>query len=718
MREFASLLAAASAVALSVSAAQAQDTGDQQNSQSPVILVTGIGNAPVTVGKTEQTIREVPQSVTVVSREQINLTAANTLDDVLKQTPGLSLTGANEAGYYSRGFQIGTLQFDGVAIDPYAQASASPDTALFERVEVLRGAAGLWQGAGSFGGAINLVRKRATASGGYGRATVDTNGGYRIEADASTAIDRDGRYRVRAVGVYEDANSFIDYVGGEKILAYGAVDLDLTETTLLSAAISYQDVDDVPFPDALPRYSNGVALPVDRSTFLGAAWNRRSVETLQIFGELVQQLGEDWTFKLGVTHLDSDRDSKTLQASGAVNPATNLTNALVGANLVSTLQTSVDAVFTGSFNLFGRDHEIQFGGNWRQLDNSLLNGSRSTAGGINVLTFDPAAFVEPVVEPNQGEETTTTEQYGVFAAVNLSPVERLKVILGGRFSWFDTVYDFVYLPFPGLIDDHQEYNIKGEFTPYAGLTYDLTDSLSLYGSYAEAFQPQSARQRDGSFIAPLTGQNLEAGIKGSFLGGQLLASAAVFRIDQVNRAQEDPSFTCAQAAAETPPLTGRCFIAEGAVRSQGIELEVSGRPVPNWIIVGGYTFADTEYRRDRDENGDPTGNEGQAFASFTPKHIARLWTNYRFTGALSALSIGGDISYQSRWTQTNTAAYGQGGYVLAGLYAGYDITPKLTVSANVSNLFDKTYFSSISSPSFGNRYGAPRSAIFTLRGRF
>ncbi|WEK45970.1 MAG: TonB-dependent siderophore receptor [Candidatus Andeanibacterium colombiense] len=718
MRAIASLLAAASVAAFTTTAAYAEDAADSpstENSQASEILVLGQGNAPVTLGKSEQTIRELPQSVTVVSREQINLTNSDTLDDVLLQTPGLTLFGANEATYYARGFEIDTLQFDGVAIDPYSAAMTSPDTAIIERVEVLRGAAGLWQGAGSFGGAINLVRKHAQASGAYARATVDTEGAYRFEGDVSAALDSEGRFRVRAVGVYDKDNSFIDYVGGEKWLAYGAIDADLTPSTTLSAAISYQDTDDTPFPDYLPRYTNGDPLDVPRDTFLGATWNRRSVETTQLFGELTQRFGENWKLHIGINHIDSDRDSKTLQANGAVDPNNDLTNGRISRNVLSTKQTSIDANINGTFELFGREQEIQFGGNWRKLDDNLLNGS-VVYGGINVETFDPAAVVEPDVDADLGLEATVTKQYGMFAALRLSPVDRLHVVLGGRLSWFETVYDFVYLPLPGVIDDHQEYKASSKFTPYAGLTYDITDSLSLYASYAEAFQPQNAQYKEGGFLPAITGENYEGGIKGSFLGDRLIASAAYFRVEQVNRAQEDPTFTCFEAyLADTP---NRCYLPGGAVRSQGVELEISGRPMPNWLITGGYTYTDTKYLRDRDENGDPTADEGLAFASFTPKHMLRLWTNYRFEGPLSALSIGGSVNYQSKWTQSNFATYSQKGYALVDLYAGYDITPNLTLSANVTNLFDQTYFQSISSTAYGNRYGAPRTAMFTLRGKF
>ena len=95
--------------------------------------------------------------------------------------------------------------------------------------------------------------------------------------------------------------------------------------------------------------------------------------------------------------------------------------------------------------------------------------------------------------------------------------------------------------------------------------------------------------------------------------------------------------------------------------------------------------------------------------------MLRLWTNYRFGGGFS---VGGSVNYQSKWRQSNTASYSQKGYALVGFYAGYDITPNLTASVNVTNAFDETYFQSISSTSFGNRYGTPRTAQFSLRGKF
>lgn len=705
------LLATAGVTALAAPAAALAQDHSAPTTVAPLVVTSG--NAVVRLGKIDQAIRDIPQSVTQVARDEIELTGANTLDEVLLLTPGLTLFGANEATYYVRGFQIDAIQFDGVPISIYSGAMSPPDTALYDSVEVLRGAAGLWQGADSLGGAINLERKRPRAEfGGSARASIGSWETYRAEGDVTGPIGASGAVRGRLVAAYEDRGSFIDYVTGDKTVIYGALDADLGASTTLSAAVAYQDVGDVPFPDALPRYSNGQKLALPRSTFLGAAWNQRNVESTQVFADLTHRFENGWKLRLAANYLDSERTSKAVQSSGAVNPATGMgPNGLLAANKLSTEQWSLDAGASGPFSLFGRTHEIQVGGSWRDEDRSLLNG-RSPIGPINVFTWNPGAIAQPADPVLDASEVGDTKQYGVFAAARLSLTDDVTLILGGRQSWWETKVDTAFTSF-GFFET-AEYDVDGEFTPYAGLTWAIDDTWSAYASYAQSFQAQNARTVTGAFIDPLEGVNLEAGVKAAFNDGRLIASLAIFRLDQKNRAKQDPQNPCATAA-----IPDWCSIAEGKVRSQGVEAELTGRLTPAWLISASYTFNETEYLRDRTATGAPTANQGAVFSRFTPKHIFRVWTNYRLPGHLSAVSVGGGLNAQSRWTQgSGAAAWSQPAYALLSGYVGYDITPQATLSLNVNNITDETYFEAMSSTAFGNRYGAPRNATVSLRARF
>lgn len=245
--------------------------------------------------------------------------------------------------------------------------------------------------------------------------------------------------------------------------------------------------------------------------------------------------------------------------------------------------------------------------------------------------------------------------------------------------------------------------LSAKITPYAGLVYDLDPQHSLYASITSVFNPQSALDRNGQLLDPVTGANLEAGIKGEYLDGALNTSVAAFQIRQKNLARGlDPSecngpISCAEAAGE--------------VKSQGFELEAVGAVTPAWNVQAGLSYTSAEYSKSTSA-ATPVGTP---FGTTNPKRMLRLSTTYRLSGPLQGWRLGASLQSQSEIYNTSTSTgvtRRHGGVTVVGLMAGWSVNPKLDVRLNISNLFDKYYYQSIGG------FGEPRKFKLTAKYSF
>ncbi|MFT3803915.1 MAG: TonB-dependent siderophore receptor [Burkholderiaceae bacterium] len=658
------------------------------------------------------TLKETPQSVTVITRQRIEDQNLSTLDEIMAQTTGvtvdLSGTGVIPA-FYSRAYPVDYFQYDGVPIQTGGASWSQPDMLMFDHVEMLRGAAGLFNGAGQPGGVINLVRKRPTAtrqfSGAFGLGSWNMRRG---EVDFSTPLNESGSVRTRLAAARDKRDSHVDYANSERTSLYGIVEADLSAATTIALGAGHQKRDWLPAMMGVPRFRDGGDLGLPRSTFLSTPWTYWNFETTQIFADLTHAFDDDWRLKLSVVSDHETSDLKYAYVSGAVDRQTLAGPMLAGgANAYDNKQLAFDATLTGTFEAFGRRLELVVGANWydRQADSrgGRLDGFGGTP--VDVFRFDPGAIADPGAPVWTSRSRTDTRQYGLYGASRLKLADPLTLLFGGRFSWWESTSRNLLTGQPTA-----DYDQKGRFTPYAGLVYDLDPTWALYASYADIFRVQSNyRDEGGGGLPPVIGANYEAGIKGAFYGGKLNTSFAVFRIDERNRAtQVSPTV-----------IDGCCYAANGKVRSQGFEAEVSGQLLPGWQMAAGYTYNTSKYIQDPVSQGLP-------FRSFSPKHMLRLWTTYRLPGPWNAWDLGGGVNWQS-------ATYSEGGrpavrasqssYAVVSLRAGYRIDRHWSASLNVNNLFDKTYYTRLGSggfgpANFGNVYGEPRSVQLTLRARF
>ena len=681
---------------------------------------TGSYTTPaMTLGKRTQALKEIPQSVSVMTRERLDQQNLTSLGDVLANTTGITVQDTNsyERAYFARGYKIENIQFDGVPTQSGSGFFSQPDMAIYDRVEVLRGPAGLFNGAGEPGGTVNLVRKRPLADFALsGRASTGSWSNHRGEFDLTNRLNDSGTIRGRLVGAYQDNDFFFDIANTKRTVGYGIVEFDLTPATTLGAGFSYERNKMIPFYGGTPRYADGGDLGLGRDVYLNAAWSQVNFERTTLFADLSHRFNDDWRVRLGATQTREKSHDYSGSVFGTVNRATGMGPTLSAFEAVGdSEQNAVDASLEGAFSALGKRHDFIVGANyWERSYDSSSKTLAIDNPNIDVFDFTPrdyAVFPTRLARPQTCNDTHT-EQNGIYGSLRLTLLDPLKLSVGGRYSNYrQSVYNKVTSRTTARSKD------SDELTPYGALTLDLTPQWTAYASYAEIFRSQAGSfKADGTSLDPATGENYEIGIKGSLYGGRLNTSLAVFRTNEEGRSQTDPNFPQPCAGS---PTGGACFLNDGKVRSQGFEAELSGALAPRWNAAAGYTFNTTKYLRDRSASGAPSANERRPYSTFTPKHMFRLWTNYRLPGELNNIDVGGGVRVQSRTYKTSgPLELNQGMYALWDARIGYRVNKHLSAALNVNNVFDKKYYRTLGSERGSNWYGEPRSVMLTLQAQY
>lgn len=678
----------------------AVDSSAQIASDLSEVVVTGSKLASAGA-KTVTPLREIPQSITVVTREQMDLRDIGSLEELMLQTPGITVTGSNpeSPSLISRGFAMTNYLIDGVAGLNFP--GTTPDLAIYERVEILRGPAGLFSGAGSPAGSINLVRKRPGRT--FGASLGFSNGSwqnYRADLDVSAPLAADGAVRARVSGAWQEQNYFFDIAHGSRGIAYAVVEADLTPTTVLAVGGHYQDLS-TPVQTGLPGYAAGGLIDLPRSTYIGAPWNVIDEQSHVLFAEVTQTLPADWVARLSAQGARRDSFRPFAYLGNPTATPTNGRNTLGAMQSDSAaLQHSIDLNASGQVRLFGRDHDVLVGADYQR---ERTDGATGRSNGFFVVDiYNPVHNIPRPAMPLNSRAQSWTKQYGVYAQSRLKISDQLTMVLGGRYSRWETRAISSSRPNEAAAWSARPatgYEMDGHFTPYAGVVYAVNPVWTAYVSYADTFTPQSQLTDRGEPIDPITGGQIEGGVKGALADGRLLLSLAAYRITQANRAQPDPAY----------PDGSGFYVGSGKVRSQGAEAEVAGRITSGWTLAGGYAYNTNKYLKD-------VSNAGRPFTAISPRHSLKLWTNYRIEqGAFSGWDLGGSVNAFTKTVGDNVE---QPGYVVVGAQVGRELARNVRLQVSVNNLFDKVYYTRIRYTRNGNYYGEPRSYRATLRMRF
>lgn len=693
-------------LALSPLAAAVADARKDGETELPDMVISGESTSATqppgvtTLGKVPLKPRELPQSASVIDHERLEQQNLFSLDEAMQQATGVTVQPFQllTTAYYVRGFKVDSFELDGVPALLGNTASSPQDMAIYERVEILRGSNGLLHGTGNPAATVNLVRKRPQRE--FAASTTLSAGRwdrYRAEVDVGGPQSASGNVRGRAVAAYEDRDYFYDVADQGTRLLYGVTEFDLSPDTLLTVGAQYQHIDSITNMAGVPMAKDGSNLGLSRDTYLDVDWDRFKWDTYRAFGSLEQQLGGGWKGKVSAEYQEADSRLRYAGSFGAIDPQTGDGGQLTGAAYkFKSIQRSLDANLNGPVRLFGLTHELLGGvtyaqGETRQDTARFLNLPNTP---VNVYRWDPHGVPRPQIGQYTSPGTTTTTQKGLYALGRIKLAEPLTLVVGGRESWWDQDTPATRFK-PGR-----------QFTPYGGLIWDFARDWSWYVSYAEVYQPQADRQTWNSEpLSPVEGKTYETGIKGELADGRLNLSLAAFRIDLENNPQEDPD--------HPGPPNNPFYISGGKVRSQGFELEGTGYLTPYWSLSAGYTYTSTEYLKDSQNDS------GTRYSTFTPRHLLRLWSNYDLPWQDRRWSVGGGLQAQSDYSvDYRGVSMRQGGYALVNMRLGYKIDEHWTAAVNVNNLFDRTYYQSLSNPNWNNRYGEPRSFNVSLRGAF
>ncbi len=645
-------------------------------------------------------IRETPQSVSVVTRQLIKDKNYETLDQALQDATGVTAMqgfGDTRWEYFARGGLISNIQYDGVSspINLFTRDVLVQDNlAIYDRVEIVRGASGLTEGSGNPAASINLVRKHATATPQYSAETsVSSFGNAQATLDASGPLNEAGTVRGRFVASGGAGDGYRDYFDQKNLTLYGVIDADITEDTTVSLGVSHQKENTDGYTwGGLAVRENGSFYDFSPETYLGSDWEYLKKTQSTVYLDVEHRFDNDWKLNVSARRVwaDSDMLSSFLwRFAGDVRKNDRLYD-------YNDDQYSLDVHASGPVELFGRDHDVVVGVSAQREKFSYVGGS-SPFYIIDPENWDPTSVPKPDIAVGSFAGDLDQKEAGIYASTRLNISDPFKVILGGRLSWYtnNDIYS----------DD--EYSADGNFIPYVGAVYDLNDIFSVYASYTEIFLPQMAYGVDGSLLDPAVGDNKEVGIKGAFMDGRLNASLAIFETNQTGLATEVTD------ATECSTFAFTCYEAADKIRTRGVEVEVAGAVADGLNVGFGYTYSKSEYVK-----GENTGLRYNTEKS--PAHLFKLSAAYQLPGELEKWTVGAGVRAQSKtYYQGDTYRIEQPAYAVADAMARYAFTEQTNLQLNVNNVFDKEYYSSISGlTSYGHFIGAPREFVLSLRHSF
>ncbi|MNG60429.1 Ferric-pseudobactin receptor precursor [compost metagenome] len=724
---------ASTALELSATTIQGQGMGEAtENSGS---YTTGLVSAG---SKTPTSLKNTPQSVSVVTQQMVEDLRMVDLSDALKRTPGITVKNSNYRlpQFLSRGFPIDNIQIDGASPMDIGSgigtfyANKTYDMAEFDHIEVLRGSSGLFGGTGDPGGIINAVRKRPLD---YNQVKINASAGswdnYRTEIDVTGPLAFDGRLRGRLVTAYTDRQYFYDNRSTDKPFLYGVLEGDITDTARVTLGGRYERIHENGTGDGLPRFSTGKDLKLSRSTWYTPTWAYSDNSSQEWFAKYDQDLTEDWKLNVSYTNTYDKTTAKSAFLWGAPDPET-MEGATWGGSFIKSWseQSLFDANVSGKFSAFGREHELLVGADAQKVTSRW----RATWGMPDIIpidVYDPDST--PLSPDSISDDLTrdyspnTRKQYGLYSTLRLQLSDPLQLIVGARAQRykFEQTYKTLNATTgnwdPQSVIDHRE---PTKVVPFGGLVYALDDQWSTYLSYSEIFKPQAQRLQGPSTsnktVEPMVGKTYETGIKGELFGGSLNVSAALFYTKREHEAIRDPAY-----ASQSVLYGGSCcYLAQGEVVSKGVDLEASGEVLPGLMVMGGYTYTNTRNRE-----------TSKAFSSVTPKHLAKLWAVYTMPDEWADWKVGGGVTAQSANYVSGTSYrldaggnvydevpfdFSQGGYAVWDAMVEYRVDEHWTVALNGNNLFDRKYYETVNTAEYGNYYGAPRNYMLTLRGQF
>ncbi|CAM3413647.1 TonB-dependent siderophore receptor [Paracidovorax anthurii] len=627
-----------------------------------------VGFAPVeaqTAGKAPMRRLETPQSVSVVTREQMESRQITNLQQALQTVAGVSPVNFGRRGFDDiniRGFRsTESVLIDGLVQSPGMWTRLTPYG--YERFEVLKGAASVLYGQVQPGGIVNAVSKRPKREalsevgvevGSFGQRT--------LQADLNRPLNESGKAALRInaqVANSDDPTDFVyrrdRWVAPSLSLDLGAqTDLVLFATYSTSQWMRQQGIS--PYGTVLPN-PNGT---LSRTLFTGdPAFGGYDVESTSVGYALEHRFSPQFTLRQNVRY-ETEKGTGNFVANQALQANRRLQNRNATRQYMDDDILATDTSLLASFSALGVQHRLVTGLDAR-TGHSWLANRRCTIGALDLFN------------PVYGMTATCPTGYSADAP------EKLTVM--GLYAQDQIKFNPQWTALVGLRRDGSTHDINDRLasqktrqkdsatTLSAGLVYEFTLGWAAYTSYGESFLPVAGTTVAGTPFVPETGKQWEAGLKYEAPNGQLTGSLALFNLTRRNVTTADPVNT-------------GFSVQTGEQRARGVELEVGADLQRNWKLTGAYTYTDTQVTRDNDTTliGRPL--------NLTPRHTVAVWATYKVP-QMPRLTLGAGARYVSE--QIGSYPFTLPAYTVADLSIGYS-GPSYRITAGVKNVFNKAYY--------------------------
>ncbi|EFA9679336.1 TPA: ferrichrome porin FhuA [Escherichia coli] len=699
----------------------------QESAWGPAATIAARQSATGT--KTDTPIQKVPQSISVVTAEEMALHQPKSVKEALSYTPGVAVGTRGASNTYDyliiRGFaadgQSQNNYLNGLKMQGNFYNDAVIDPYMLERAEIMRGPVSVLYGKSSPGGLLNMVSKHPTTEPlKEVQFKAGTDSLFQTGFDFSDALDDDGVYSYRLTGLARSANA--QQKGAEEqryaiAPAFTWRPNDKTNFTFLSY---FQNEPETGYYGWLPKEGtveplpNGKRLPTDFNE--GAKNNTYSRNEKMIGYSFDHEFNDTFTVRQNLRFAQNKVSQKSVYGYGmcsdplyssnpSSSPCANVPQSQWGHTLTRQYvidnekleNFSVDTQLQSKFATGSVDHTLLTGVDFMRMRNDIDSwfGYAGSVAPSDIYNLDRSDF-DFGAHPNPSgpyRVLLKQKQTGLYVQ-DQAQWDKVLVTLGGRYDWADQS------SFNRDYGNKSERDDK-EFTWRGGVNYLFDNGVTPYFSYSESFEPASQTDANGDLFAPSKGKQYEVGVKYVPEDRPIVVTGALYQLTKTNNLMADPN--------------GSLFSVEGGeIRARGVELEAKAALSASVNLVGSYTYTDAEYTTDTNYKGNTPAQ--------VPKHMASLWADYTFfDGPLSGLTLGTGGRYTGSSYGDPANSFKVGSYTVVDALVRYDLArvgmAGSNVALHVNNLFDREYVASCFN-TYGCFWGAERQVVATATFRF
>ncbi|HFT1973422.1 TPA: ferrichrome porin FhuA [Escherichia coli] len=702
----------------------------QESAWGPAATIAARQSATGT--KTDTPIQKVPQSISVVTAEEMALHQPKSVKEALSYTPGVAVGTRGASNTYDyliiRGFaadgQSQNNYLNGLKMQGNFYNDAVIDPYMLERAEIMRGPVSVLYGKSSPGGLLNMVSKRPTTEPLKEiQFKAGTDSLFQTGFDFSDALDDDGVYSYRLTGIARSANA--QQKGAEEqryaiAPAFTWRPDDKTNFTFLSY---FQNEPETGYYGWLPKEGtveplpNGKRLPTDFNE--GAKNNTYSRNEKMVGYSFDHEFNDTFTVRQNLRFAQNKVSQKSVYGYGMCSDPlyTKDDDALKASPCLSIPQSewnhtltrqyvidneklenfSVDTQLQSKFATGSVEHTLLTGVDFMRMRNDIDSwfGYAGSVAPSDIYNLDRSDFdfgAHP--DPSGPYRVLLKQKQTGLYVQDQAQWDKVLVTLGGRYDWAEqSSFNRDY----GNKSDRDD----KQFTWRGGVNYLFDNGVTPYFSYSESFEPTSLTDANGDLFAPSKGKQYEVGVKYVPEDRPIVLTGALYQLTKTNNLMADPN---------NPNFS----IEGGEIRARGVELEAKAALSASVNVVGSYTYTDAEYTTDTTYKGNTPAQ--------VPKHMASLWADYTFfDGPLSGLTLGTGGRYTGSSYGDPANSFKVGSYTVVDALVRYDLArvgmAGSNVALHVNNLFDREYVASCFN-TYGCFWGAERQVVATATFRF